>query len=181
MFTQSSAMRSVVCRLLFCSGSRDGAVYKRMLKQPFLGFAKTRRPRSSLPSAGRQLQRDSQRRAFPLQLRSSRETEVTQLESCREPGGDRTRDRGTPRAGAQTTRQLPKTSWQAAKFPQRHSESDLTRAPQRVARTKRIRTAPQRERSDTHDHRTGFTELKTDLHSATARAPSSRQIRTTPQ
>ena len=51
---------------------------------------------------------------------------ILQLESCRGPGRDRTRDRKTPRAGTQTTRQLPKTSWRAAKFPRRHSESGAT-------------------------------------------------------
>ena len=61
--------------------------------------------------------------------------------------GNRPRDRVIAKAGAQTTRQLPKA----------------------ISRVKH-RTAPQRERFDTHDLRRGFAETKTNSHGATARA-----------
>ena len=58
------------------------------------------------------------------------------------------------------------------RFARRHSESDPTRTipAERSPRPRQIRTAPQRERSDTHDPRRGFTATKTDLRGATARA-----------
>ena len=89
------------------------------------------------------------------------------------------------------------------KFARRHSESASTRriSAEGSPRSRQIRTAPQRERFDTHDLRRGFIGLKTNSHGATARAlrhsgspqsastrtipaegsPRSRQIRTAPQ
>ena len=98
------------------------------------------------------------------------------------------------------------------KFARRHSESSSTRtiSAEGSPSSSQIRTAPQRERFDTHDLRRGFAELKTNLHGATARAlrharspqakfarrhsesastrtisaegsPSSRRVRTAPQ
>ena len=100
------------------------------------------------------------------------------------------------KAGAQTTRQLPKAVSRArkshgataralrhARSPQRvhraqdrrarrHSESDPTRtiSAEGSPRPRQIRTAPQRERFDTHDLRRGFAKVKTNSHGATARA-----------
>ena len=58
------------------------------------------------------------------------------------------------------------------KFARRHSESASTRtiSAERSPRSRQIRTAPQRERFDTHDPRRGFAALKTNSHGATARA-----------
>ena len=111
-------------------------------------------------------------------------------------GGNRTRDRGIAKAGAQTTRQLPKAVSRArkshgataralrrARSPQRvhraqdrcarrHSESDPTRtiSAEGSPRPRQIRTAPQRERFDAQDLRRGFAKVKTNSHGATARA-----------
>ena len=53
-----------------------------------------------------------------------------------------------------------------------HSESASTRtiSAEGSLSSRQIRTAPQRERFDTHDLRRGFAELKTNSHGATARA-----------
>ena len=69
------------------------------------------------------------------------------------------------------------------RFARRRSESDPTRTilAEGSPRPRQMRTAPQRERSDTHDPRKWFTATKTDSQGATARAPSSRQTRTAPQ
>ena len=58
------------------------------------------------------------------------------------------------------------------KFARRHSESASTRtiSAEGSPRSRQIRTAPQRKRSDTHDPRRGFIGLKTNSHGATARA-----------
>ena len=58
------------------------------------------------------------------------------------------------------------------KLARRHSESASTRriSAEGSPRSRQIRTAPQRERFDTHDLRRGFIGLKTDAHGATARA-----------
>ena len=58
------------------------------------------------------------------------------------------------------------------KFARRHSDSASTRAilAEGSPRSRQIRTAPQRERFDTHDLRRRFIGLKTDSHGATARA-----------
>ena len=58
------------------------------------------------------------------------------------------------------------------KFARRHSESASTRtiSAEGSPRSRQIRTAPQRERFDTHDPRRGFIGLKTNSHGATARA-----------
>ena len=58
------------------------------------------------------------------------------------------------------------------KFARRHSESDPTRTipAEGSSGSRQIRTGPQRERSDTHDPRRGFAEVKTNSHGATARA-----------
>ena len=87
----------------------------------------------------------------------------------REPGGNRTRDAAIPKAGAQTTRQLSNDHSRAAKatkFARRHSESASTRtiATKGSPRSRQIRTAPQRERFDTHDLRRRFPALKTNSH-----------------
>ena len=100
------------------------------------------------------------------------------------------------RKQARTPRQLPKAVSRArkshgataralrhARSPQRvhraqdrcarrHSESDPTRtiSAEGSSGSRQMRTAPQRERSDTHDPRRGFIGLKTNSHGATARA-----------
>ena len=58
------------------------------------------------------------------------------------------------------------------KFARHHSESASTRtiSAEGSPRSRQIRTAPQRERFDTHDPRRGFIGLKTNSHGATARA-----------
>ena len=58
------------------------------------------------------------------------------------------------------------------KFARRHSESASTRtiSAEGSPRSRQIRTAPQRERFDTHDLRRGLVALKTNSHGATARA-----------
>ena len=58
------------------------------------------------------------------------------------------------------------------KFARRHSESASTRtiSAEGSPRSRQIRTAPQRERFDTHDPRRGFIGLRTNSHGATARA-----------
>ena len=58
------------------------------------------------------------------------------------------------------------------KFARRHSESASTRTipAEGSSGSRQIRTAPQRERFDTHDLRRGFAALKTNPHGATARA-----------
>ena len=69
------------------------------------------------------------------------------------------------------------------KFARRHSESASTRtiSAEGSPRSRQVRTAPQRERSDTHDPRRGFIGLKTNSHGATARAlrhaPSPQRVR----
>ena len=57
-------------------------------------------------------------------------------------------------------------------FARRHSEGASTRtiSAEGSPSSSQIRTAPQRERFDTHDLRRGFAELKTNSHGATARA-----------
>ena len=57
-------------------------------------------------------------------------------------------------------------------FARRHSESASTRtiSTEGSPSSRHIRTAPQRERLDTHNLRRGFAELKTSSHGATARA-----------
>ena len=57
-------------------------------------------------------------------------------------------------------------------FARRHSESASTRtiSAEGLPSSRQIRTAPQRERFDTHDLRRGLAELKTTSHGATARA-----------
>ena len=110
--------------------------------------------------------------------------------------GESNRDRGIAKAGVQTTRQLPKAVSRARnshgataralrharspqrvrqgqdKFARRHSESASTRTipAEGSSGSRQIRTAPQRERFDTHDLRRGFAALKTNSHGATARA-----------
>ena len=58
------------------------------------------------------------------------------------------------------------------RFARDHSESDPTRtiSAEGSSGSKQIRTAPQREQSDTHDLRRGFAAVKTNSHGATARA-----------
>ena len=58
------------------------------------------------------------------------------------------------------------------RFARRHSESASTRTipAEGSSGSRQIRTAPQRERFDTHDLRRGFAALKTNSHGATARA-----------
>ena len=58
------------------------------------------------------------------------------------------------------------------KFARRHSESASTRTipAEGSSGSRQIRTAPQRERFDTHDLRREFAALKTNSHGATARA-----------
>ena len=58
------------------------------------------------------------------------------------------------------------------RFARRHSESASTRTipAEGSPRSRQIRTAPQRERFDTHDLRRGFAALKTNSHGAAARA-----------
>ena len=58
------------------------------------------------------------------------------------------------------------------KFARRHSESASTRtiSAEGLQRSRQIRTAPQRERFDTHGPRRGFIGLKTNSHGAAARA-----------
>ena len=58
------------------------------------------------------------------------------------------------------------------KFARRHSESASTRtiSAEGSPRSRQIRTAPQRERFDTHDLRRGFAALKKNSHGAAARA-----------
>ena len=58
------------------------------------------------------------------------------------------------------------------RFARRHSESASTRtiSAEGSSGSRQIRTAPQRERFDTHDLRRGFIGLKTDSHGTTARA-----------
>ena len=58
------------------------------------------------------------------------------------------------------------------RFARRHSKSDPTRTipAEGSSGSRQIRTAPQRERFDTHDLRRGFAALKTNSHGATARA-----------
>ena len=58
------------------------------------------------------------------------------------------------------------------RFARDHSESDQTRtiSAEGSSGSRQIRTAPQRERFDTHDLRRGFAAVKTDSHGATARA-----------
>ena len=58
------------------------------------------------------------------------------------------------------------------RFARRHSESASTRTipAEGSSGSRQIRTAPQRERFDTHDLRRGFAALKTNSRGATARA-----------
>ena len=58
------------------------------------------------------------------------------------------------------------------RFARDHSESDPTRTipVEGSSGSRQIRTGPQRARSDTHDSRRGFSEVKTNSHGATARA-----------
>ena len=55
-------------------------------------------------------------------------------------------------------------------FARRHSERTRTISAEGSPSSRHIRTAPQRERFDTHNLRRGFAELKTSSHGATARA-----------
>ena len=59
-----------------------------------------------------------------------------------------------------------------ARFARDHSESDPTGTipAEGSSGSRQIRTGPQQERSDTHDPRRGFAEVKTNSHGATARA-----------
>ena len=63
-------------------------------------------------------------------------------------------------------------SREPSKFARRRSESDQTRTipAEGSPRPRQIRTAPQRERSDTHDARREFTATETDSHGAAGRA-----------
>ena len=99
-------------------------------------------------------------------MRFSSRSCSSSLRSCR------TRDRGIAKAGAHTTRQLPKSRFASKKIARRHSESASTRtiSAEGSSGSRQMRTAPQRERTDTHDPRRGFIGLKTNSHGATARA-----------
>ena len=65
-----------------------------------------------------------------------------------------------------------KSRFASKKNARRHSESASTRtiSAEGPSGSRQMRTAPQRERSDTHDPRRGFIGLKTNSHGATARA-----------
>ena len=65
-----------------------------------------------------------------------------------------------------------KSRFASKKIARRHSESASTRtiSAEGSSGSRQMRTAPQRERSDTHDPRRGFIGLKTNSHGATARA-----------
>ena len=80
------------------------------------------------------------------------------------------------------------------RFARDHSESASTRtiSAEGSPRSRQMRTAPQRERFDTHDLRRGFAAVKTHSHGARSESastrtisaegsPRSRQIRTGPQ
>ena len=79
------------------------------------------------------------------------------------------RDCESRRAHSETT---SKSRFASKKIARRHSESDPTRTipAEGSSGSRQIRTAPQRERFDTHDLRRGFAKLKTNSHGATARA-----------
>ena len=84
--------------------------------------------------------------------------------SCRS-----TLDCESRRAHHETT---SKSRFASKKIARRHSESASTRtiSAEGSSGSRQMRTAPQRERSDTHDPRRGFIGLKTNSHGATARA-----------
>ena len=102
--------------------------------------------------------------------------------SCRGPGGNRTRDRGIAKAGAQTTRQLPKAVSRARK-----SHGATARAIRQARSPQRVRQDPDRfarDHSESDPTRmipaegsSGFRQARSLLQSA----PGSRQIRTGPQ
>ena len=79
------------------------------------------------------------------------------------------RDCESRRAHHETT---SKSRFASMKIARRHSESASTRtiSAEGSSGSRQMRTAPQRERSDTHDPRRGFIGLKTNSHGATARA-----------
>ena len=79
------------------------------------------------------------------------------------------RDCESRRAHHETT---SKSRFASKKIARRHSESASTRtiSAEGSSGSRQMRTAPQRERSDTHDPRRGFIGLKTSSHGATARA-----------
>ena len=86
------------------------------------------------------------------------------------------RDCESRRAHHETT---SKSRFASKKIARRHSESASTRtiSAEGSSGSRQMRTAPQRERSDTHDPRRGFIGLKTNSHGATARAGSPQRVR----
>ena len=86
--------------------------------------------------------------------------------------GLKTNSRGATARALRHARSPQRVRRAQDKFARRHSESASTRtiSAEGSPRSRQIRTAPQRERFDTHDPRRGFIGLKTNSHGATARA-----------
>ena len=91
---------------------------------------------------------------------------------CRGFAATKTDSRGATARALRHARSPQRVHRAQDKFARRHSESASTRtiSAEGSPRSRQIRTAPQRERFDTHDPRRGFIGLKTNSHGATARA-----------
>ena len=83
-----------------------------------------------------------------------------------------TASRGTTARAIRHARSPQRVHRAQDRFARDHNESASTRtiSAQGSPRSRQIRTAPQRERFDTHDLRRGFAAVKTNSHGATARA-----------
>ena len=92
-----------------------------------------------------------------------------ELPRTRGESNPRPRDCESRRANHETT---SKGRFASKKIARRHSESASTRtiSAEGSSGSRQMRTAPQRERSDTHDLRRGLAATKTNSHGATARA-----------
>ena len=104
-----------------------------------------------------------------LRLRLKAAMFEPELPRTRGESNPRPRDCESRRANHETT---SKGRFASKKYARRHSESASTRtiSAEGSPRSRQIRTAPQRERFDTHDPHRGFIGLKTNSHGATARA-----------
>ena len=121
-----------------------------------------------------QRERLDTRRGF-AELKTRRHSESASTRTISAEGSPSSRHIHSHGATARALRhaQSPQRVRQAQdKFARRHSESASTRtiSAEGSPSSRQIRTAPQRERFDTHDLRRRFAELKTSSHGATARA-----------
>ena len=109
----------------------------------------------------------------PRQIRAAPQRERFDTHDLRRGfAATKTDSRGATARALRHARSPQRVHRAQGKFARRRSESASTRtiSAEGSPRSRQSRTAPQRERFDTHDPRRGFIGLKTNSHGATARA-----------